>query len=474
VNDALVIALLVLFVYFTVYNLLTISLLAMSYGEIAWLVRGRQPRRSGLRPVSHRPGISVLVPAFNEQEVVITTVSALLEQDYAPLEVVVVDDGSTDATFDRLDAAFDLVSLPIGTGLALQTAALESLHVARRAPGLRVVRKANGGRADALNAGLSIARHELVAVTDADSLLEPDALIKALRPFEEHPDECLAVGGSIRVANRSRISRGRVEVARIGRGVEAIQTLEYVRGFLGTRIAWSRLNGLLIVSGAFGLFRRETLIGVGGFLPSTMGEDMELTVRLHHRLRPGWPGACVLYAADAICWTQAPSRLSGLRGQRVRWQVGLLDTVALHAAMLGRARYGASGILALPYLAFFEAISPILELAGWTLAIVLLIVDVSAWPWAAAMLLVTVLFGQVQTMMALLVQETAFHGYSRRDLTRMLGWGLLECIWYRPLLAIWRTSATIGLALGRRPGWGEIPREALEEAPPGALMPLTR
>jgi cellulose synthase/poly-beta-1,6-N-acetylglucosamine synthase-like glycosyltransferase len=351
VNDALVIALLVLFVYFTVYNLLTISLLAMSYGEMAWLVRGRQPRRSGLRPLSHRPGISVLVPAFNEQEVVVTTVSALLEQDYAPLEVVVVDDGSTDATFDRLDAAFDLVSIPIGTGLALQTAAPESLHVARRAPGLRVVRKANGGRADALNAGLSIARHELVAVTDADSLLEPDALIKALRPFEEHPDECLAVGGSIRVANRSRISHGRVEVARIGRGVEAMQTLEYVRGFLGTRIAWSRLNGLLIVSGAFGLFRRETLIGVGGFLPSTMGEDMELTVRLHHRLRPGWPGARVLYAADAISWTQAPSRLSGLRGQRVRWQVGLLETVALHAAMLGRARYGASGMLALPYLA---------------------------------------------------------------------------------------------------------------------------
>jgi cellulose synthase/poly-beta-1,6-N-acetylglucosamine synthase-like glycosyltransferase len=206
-----------------------------------------------------------------------------------------------------------------------------------------------------------------------------------------------------------------------------------------------------------------------------MGEDMELTVRLHHQLRPGWPDACVLYAADAICWTQAPSALSDLRGQRIRWQVGLLETIRLHAAMLARpSRYGAAGLLALPYLAFFEAISPIVELAGWTLAIVLLAVDVTTWPWAAAMLLVTVLFGQVQTMMALLVQETAFHGYSRRDLTRMLGWGLLEIFWYHPLLAIWRTSGTIRLALGRRPGWGEIPREALEEAPSGALTPLTR
>jgi cellulose synthase/poly-beta-1,6-N-acetylglucosamine synthase-like glycosyltransferase len=474
VTDALVIASLVFFVYFAVYNLLTIGLLAMSYGEIAWLVRGRQPRRSGLRPRSRRPGISVLVPAYNEQEVVVTTVSAILQQDYAPLEVVVIDDGSTDATFDRLDAAFELVSIPIGTGLPLQTAALEGLYVARRAPGLRVVRKANGGRADALNVGLGIARHELVAVTDADSLLEPDALILALRPFEEQPDACLAVGGSIRVANRSRISHGRVQVARIGGGVEAMQTLEYVRGFLGTRIAWSRLNGLLIISGAFGLFRRETLIAVGGFLPSTMGEDMELTVRLHHRLRPDWPEACVLYAADAICWTQAPSGLSGLRSQRMRWQVGLLETLALHREMLGRARYGASGLLALPYLVFFEAVSPVVELTCWALALVLVIVDPSAWPWAAGILLVTLLFVQVQTMLALLVQETAFHGYSRRDLTRMLAWGLLECFWYHPLLAIWRTSGTIRLALGRRPGWGEIPREALEEAPAAGLTPLTR
>ena len=473
-TEPLGIASLVLFVYLTAYNLVTLSLLAMSYVEVAWLVRGRQPSRTGMRPLSHRPGISVLVPAFNEQEVVVTTVSALLEQDYAPLEIVIIDDGSTDATFDRLDAAFDLVSIPIGTGLALQSAALESLHVARRAPALRVVRKPNGGRADALNAGLGIARHELVAVTDADSLLEPDALIKALRPFEEQPDECLAVGGSIRVANRSRISHGRVEVARIGAGIEAIQTLEYVRGFLGARIAWSRLNGLLIVSGAFGLFRRETLIGMGGFLTNSMGEDLELTVRLHHRLRPGSPDACVRYAADAICWTQAPNALSGLHGQRVRWQVGLLETVAQHAAMLGRKRYGASGLLALPYLAVFEALAPIVALATWTLAIVLLIVDVAAWPWAATTLLVSVLFGQIQTMMALLIQETAFHTYSRRDLTRMLGWALLECLWYHPLLAIWRTSGTVRLAVGRRPGWGEIPREALDDAPPAALAPLTR
>jgi cellulose synthase/poly-beta-1,6-N-acetylglucosamine synthase-like glycosyltransferase len=474
VTDALVIASLLVAAYFAVFNLLTLILLGMSYGETAWLVRGRQPRRGGLRPVARRPGISVVVPAYNEEDIVVTTASALLEQDYAPLEVVVVDDGSTDATFERLHAAFDLVELPVGSGLPLQAAPLRSLHMSRHALGLRVVRKANGGRADALNVGLGVARHELVAVTDADSLLEPDALIRALRPFEEHPDECLAVGGSIRVANRSRISHGHLDLPRIGRGVEAMQMLEYVRGFLGTRIAWSRLNGLAIVSGAFGLFRRETLIGLGGFQSGSLGEDMELTLRLHHRLRPGWLDARIVFAADAICWTQAPSTLSGLRGQRIRWQVGLLETVRAHAAMLGRRRYGATGILTMPYLALFEAIAPIFELGGYAISIILLIIEPSAWPWVASMLLVTVLFGQVQTMMALLVQETAFHGYSRRDLTRLIGWSLFECLWYHPLLAVWRTGGTVRLLIGRRPGWGEIPRQSLGDAPLDAVSPLTR
>jgi cellulose synthase/poly-beta-1,6-N-acetylglucosamine synthase-like glycosyltransferase len=472
-TDALVITSFVVFTYFALFNLFTLGLLAVSFREITSLVRGKQPQR-GLRPPALRPGITVVVPAYNEQEVVVTTVSALLQHDYAPLEVVVVDDGSTDATFDRLDAAFDLVELPIGSGFPLPTAALRSLHVSRHAPGLRVVRKENGGRADALNAGLGVARHELVAITDADSVLHPDALIRALRPFEEHPDECVAVGGTIRVANRSRFSRGRVEVPRIGAGIEAMQTLEYMRGFLGTRVAWSRLNGLLIVSGAFGLFRREALIGVGGFLPSTMGEDMEATMRLHHRLRSRWPGVRIAYAPDAICWTQAPSTLSALRGQRVRWQVGLLESVRLHSAMLGRRRYGAGGLLSMPYLALFEAISPIFELGGYAIAIVLLIVEPSAWPWVAAMLLVTVLFAQLQTMMALLVQENEFHVYSRWDLTRLLGWSLLECFWYHPLLVLWRTSGTVRLLIGRRPGWGQIPREALGEAHPEAVTPLTR
>lgn len=471
---ALEIAITVIFFFFVLYNLFTLALLALSYGEMSWLVRGRQPGRSGLRPLAQRPGVSVLVPAYNEEELVVSTVAVLLEQRYAPLEVVVVDDGSTDATFERLDAAFDLVALPLGGGLPLESARVRSVHASRVAPALRVVRKENGGRADALNAGLGIARHELVAITDADGILEPDAVARAQRPFEEHPDDCVAAGGTIRVVNASSVLDGRVVEPRVAwSGLAATQVIEYLRGFLGTRIAWSRLNGVALVSGAFGVFRRDTLLAAGGFLRSSLGEDLEVTVRLHHRLRPGWPTARVAFAPEAVCWTQAPDTLAGLRTQRVRWQVGLLETLRLHRGMTGRRRYGAVGMLALPY-AFLEAFSAIVEVVGYALAITLVVLEPSRWPYLVAFFCVTVLFGQLQSLMALLVEETGFRRYGRAGMTRLLGWSLLECIWYRPLLALWRTGATLSLLLGRRPGWGTIPRRAIAEAPAESMVPLTR
>ena len=471
---ALQIVMVVVFAYFVLYNLFTLTLLALSYGEMSWLVRGRQPGRGGLRPLSQRPGVSILVPAYNEEKLVVSTVGALLEQDYAPLEVVVVDDGSTDATFERLDAAFDLVALPLGGALPLESARVRSVHASRVAPALRVVRKENGGRADALNAGLGVVRHELVAVLDADGILEPDAVARALRPFEEHPDDCLAAAGNIRVVNASSVGDGRVVEPRVAwSGLAATQVIEYLRGFLGTRIAWSRLNGLVLVSGAFGLFRRDTLLAAGGFLRSSLGEDLEVTVRLHHELRPSRPTARIAFVPDAVCWTQAPDTLAGLRTQRVRWQVGLLETILLHRGMTGRRRFGALGILAFPY-AFLEAFAAIVEVLGYAVGITLVVLEPSRWPYLVAFFGVTVLFGQLQSMMALLVEETGFRRYGRAGMTRLLGWSLLECFWYRPLLALWRTWATISLLFGRRPGWGTIPRRAIAEAPAESMVPLTR
>jgi cellulose synthase/poly-beta-1,6-N-acetylglucosamine synthase-like glycosyltransferase len=286
----------------------------------------------------------------------------------------------------------------------------------------------------------------------------------------------MAVGGGIRVANGSRIVAGRVVTPGVGwRGVGATQVLEYLRGFYATRIAWSEMNGLLIISGAFGVFRRDLLVALGGFSSATLGEDMEMTMRIHHILRPQWKEAHVEFAPDAVCWTEAPGTMGGLRNQRVRWHAGLLDNLRLHWGMFGRARFGAAGTIAMPYLVLFEALEPIVEVVGFAIVIALLIQDSVNWTYLVAFFLVAVLTGQVLSTTSLLIEEIGFRRYGALDLARLTIWGLVEALWFRPALAWWRLKATVLALIGRRPGWGTIPRgEAILERPADVVPPLTR
>jgi cellulose synthase/poly-beta-1,6-N-acetylglucosamine synthase-like glycosyltransferase len=360
--------------------------------------------------------------------------------------------------------------------LALETAPVRSVHISRSDPRLRVVHKENGGRSDAINAGISVARGELVVITDADSLLEPDAITRSIQPFEVHPDSCLAVGGGIRVANGSRIVGGRVVAPGVSwRGVGATQVLEYLRGFFATRIAWSELNGLLIISGAFGVFRRDLLVALGGFSRETLGEDMEMTMRIHHLLRPQWKDARVQFAPDAVCWTEAPGTLAGLRNQRVRWHAGLLDNLRMHWRMFGRPRFGAAGTIAMPYIVLFEALEPIVEVVGFAIVITLLVLNLVNWTYLVAFVLIALLTGQVLSTTALLIEEIGFRRYRALDLARLTAWGFVEALWFRPPLAWWRLRATMDALIGRRPSWGSIPRgEAILERPGEVVAPLTR
>jgi cellulose synthase/poly-beta-1,6-N-acetylglucosamine synthase-like glycosyltransferase len=391
--------------------------------------------------------------------------------------VIIADDGSRDETFARLDEAFDLVELPLRGSTALKTAPIRSVNISRTEPRLRVVHKDNGGRSDAINAGISVARGELVVVVDADSLLDREAVSRSIRPFEVHPDTCMAAGGGIRVANGSRIVGGRVVTPAVSgrRGVGATQVLEYLRGFFATRIAWSELNGLLIISGAFGMFRRDLLVALGGFSKSTLGEDMEMTMRIHHVLRPQWREARVDFVPDAICWTEAPGTMRGLRTQRIRWHTGLLDNLRMHRRMLGRPRFGAAGTFAMPYLVLFEALEPLVEVVGFAIVITLLILNAENWTYLVAFFLIALLTGELMSATALLIEEIGFTRYKAVDLLRLTGWGLIEALWFRPALAWWRLKATFLALIGRRPGWGTIPRgAAILEQPQQAVAPLTR
>ncbi len=461
-----------IFVYFVVYSVSTFALIVLSLVEasLAKIDRGElfsPPVR--LR----RPGISLIAPAYNTAPLIVANAHSLLASDYEPLEVVIVDDGSEDGTTSALVRAFDLIVLPDGDRLQIPTAPVEQIYVSRSDPRLRVVRKANGGRSDAINAGINVARNELVAIVDADTLLEADALKRIGEVFALDPDDVVAVGGTVRIANGTVIQDNVVTRPRVSHsGVEATQTAEYLRFFLGSRIAWSRLNGLLIISGAFGVFRRDLLRSAGGLSKVTLGEDMEVVMRLHHQLRPTRPQTRIAYAADATAWTEIPTRLAPLRGQRIRWHVGLLENLRIHRQMICRRKYGAVGLLALPYTLAFDVLGPLLQVAGYGILIVLLVLHQISWWYAAAFFLVTILIGQLQTAGALLIEEVGFRRYRNRDLMLLGGWSLLELLWYRPLTALWRVWATLLVIVGRRPGWGSIPRgAAFREEPEAELVP---
>ena len=447
-----------IFVFFLIYAVATLALIVLSLLDTALI---KIERGEVFTPPTRlrRPGISLVVPAYEMEPLIIASVESFLAADYEPFEVVVVDDGSTDGTREALVRAFDLIDLPVGDRFRIPTAPITHIYVSRRDPRLRVVCKENGGRSDAINAGLNVARRQLVAFTDADSLLERDALKRVGEVFAADPDHVVAVGGTIMVANGAVVENGMVTQARVSTsGVEATQVGEYLRGFLGSRIAWSRLNGLLIISGAFGVFRCDLVRDAGGFSHRTLGEDMELVLRLHHELRPAHPRTRVAYAADANVWTEVPPALGPLRGQRVRWHVGLLDNLRLHRGMILRRRFGAVGLLALPYSILFEVLGPLLQVAGLAILALMIALGLATWWYVAAFVVLAILVGQLQTAGAILIEEVGFGRYRTRDLMLLAGWCLLETLWYRPLTAAWRVWATVLALLGRRPGWGSIPR----------------
>ena len=466
-----------IFFFFVVYTISTFALIALSLVETSQVKVERGELFSP--PIRlRRPGISLVAPAYNTEPLIVANARSLLASDYEPLEVVIVDDGSEDGTTAALAKAFDLIELPVGDRLLIPTAPVTHLWVSRADPRLLVLQKENGGRSDAVNAGVNIARNELVAIIDADTLLEADALKRIGEVFAADPDDVVGVGGTIRIANGAIIDKHAVTQPRVSHsGTEASQTGEYLRGFLGGRIAWSRINGLLIISGAFGVFHRDVLRSSGGLSKETLGEDMELVLRLHHQLRPSRPQTRVAYAADATAWTEVPSGLGPLRGQRIRWHVGLLDNLRLHRQMIGRRRFGAVGLLALPYTIAFEVLGPLLQVAGYAILIALIALDQVSWNYVAAFVVVTLLVGQAQTAGAILIEEVGFRRYRNRDLMMLAGWSLLELFWYRPLTALWRVWATLLVAFGRRPSWGSIPRGAAfgDEAEPELVTaPLPR
>jgi cellulose synthase/poly-beta-1,6-N-acetylglucosamine synthase-like glycosyltransferase len=455
--------------YFVLLNTGYLGLVLLGSADLTRHVR-RIPF-AGLTEMYRSPltrPVSVLLPAYNEAAGVIDSVRAMLSLRYPEFEVVMIDDGSTDDTFARLREEFDLVEVPRVVPDEVPTrGTVRSVHVPRlRRDPLVVVRKENGGKTDSLNVGLNLARYPLVCMVDADCVLDPYALLWAAKPFADDPLRVVATGGVIRVANGCTVLAGRVvDVQMPGRWLPRIQVVEYLRAFLLGRTGWSRLGGLVIISGAFGVFRRDMVIRVGGLTYDCVGEDAELVVRLHRRLREEHDRYRVVFLGEPVAWSEAPGTLRTLGRQRSRWQRGLAETLVLHRKMIGNPRYRQVGLITLPFYVVFELLGPVVELAGLVLiplGIVFGAVDLTfLWQF----LLLAYVYATLVTITSLLAEELALHRFNRlRDIGVGVIAAVLENIGYRQFTA-WARLHGFWAALRREPTrWGEMPRTGFDRA----------
>lgn len=357
-----------MFVYFLLINSSYLLLIVMATLDFSSSIR-RRPY-AGYDDAATSPltqPVSLVMPAYREEVGIVASVRTMLALRYPEFELVVVVDGDPDPTLDVLIDAFDLIEVPCHA----EEEVFVAEHARRlylpsdgRTP-LRVVVKKNSGRADSANVGINFARYPLVALVDADSILDPDALLMVSKPFADDPERVVATGGAVRVVNGCRVVGGRVVDVRMPGGwLARIQVVEYLRAFMLGRAGFSRMRSLILISGAFGLFRRDVMVAVGGLNHRSIGEDFDLVMRIHREMRRRRADYRLVYVPEATLWTEVPVTLRVLGNQRRRWHRGLWEVLVETRDMVLKPRYGRVGAAALPFYWLFELIAPLLELGG--------------------------------------------------------------------------------------------------------------
>ncbi|TKB87661.1 MAG: glycosyltransferase family 2 protein [Nitrospira sp.] len=407
------------------------------------------------------PQITLLVPAFNEEATIATTVKSLLQLSYSEFEIVVINDGSKDKTLDVLIKEFGLIPFPESYDARLATKPIRTIYHAPAQPNLRVVDKDNGGKADSLNAGINISLYPLFCCIDADSILQRDSLRLAAQPFLDDP-HTIACGGTVRVANGCEVKNGFLTKVGLPTNILALfQIVEYLRAFLFGRLGWSPINAMLIISGAFGLFHKDTVIGIGGYRHDTIGEDMELVVRLHRHMRLAGKPYRITFAPDPVCWTEAPEDLTTLKNQRIRWQRGLCESLTKNLDLLCHPKGGAVGWLAFPFMALFEWLGPAIEVFGYlfvTAGFILGFISFNVW---FVLLLAAISLGILLSVSAFFLEEMSFHVYPKPQHVLLLLLGaILENFGYRQLNSLWKLIGLYRWMVGKKATWGAMTRNA--------------
>lgn len=403
--------------------------------------------------------ISVIVPAYNESLTIVDNVWGFLNIDYPEYEIIVVNDGSSDDSLNVLKKAFRLIPIEHTYSKSLNTEPIRQVYYSLDHPQLMVVDKENGGKADAINTGINVSRYPLFCVVDADSILEKNALKQICLPFIESQEEIVAVGGIIRIINGCTIGNGQVKTVGIPSNHWArLQTIEYLRAFLFGRVIWSEINSLLIIAGAFSVFKKTAVVEVGGFLTNTVGEDMEITVHLHRYRYEHNKKWSLKFIPNPVCWTQAPEDIGTLKKQRNRWHRGLAETLWRHRRMFFNPKYGRVGLLGMPYFVFAELLSPIFELVGLILIPILYFGDkLNIW-YVLVNFGVLFLYSQIISATALLLEEFSYQRYkSLKELLLLFSFSFLEGLYFRFMNSWWKFQAFFEFR-SKKHSWGEMQR----------------
>jgi len=416
------------------------------------------------------PSISIIAPAYNESLNIIENVRSLLSLHYANYDVIIVNDGSKDDSLEKLIKAYNLVQVDFLINEQILTQPLRKGIYKSTNPAfekLIVVDKENGGKADALNMGLNISANKYVACIDVDCLLIEDALLKLIKPFLESIDKkVIAAGGVIRIANSCIIEQGKLlDINLPKKMLEKGQILEYLRAFLLGRMAWSRLNGLLVISGAFGLFDKKIAIGVGGYDTNTVGEDMEIIVRMRRYMEENKLKYRVAYIPDPLCWTEAPDNYKTFISQRNRWTRGTIETLRKHRKVGFNRKYNSMGILSYPYWFLFERMAPIVEVLGLIYFGYLIFNNEVGWDYIIGFIILAYLFTVLFSILAIISEELTYHQYKKKGTGfKMIMIAFLEPFVVHPFILYAAILGNKDYYFNKKKKWGAMTRKGMNKA----------
>ncbi|RID84718.1 glycosyltransferase family 2 protein [Mesobacillus zeae] len=408
--------------------------------------------------------VSIIVPAFNEEAGIIQSVRSLLSINYSTFEIVVVNDGSTDSTLEKMVDQYEMREIQKVIRKQVDSKPVKKVYQSARLPHLFLIDKENGGKADALNAGLNFSNYPYVCSLDGDSVLERDAFVKVMKPIIDSNEEVIASGGSIRIANGCKIKDGNIiSIGLSDNPLVIMQVIEYLRAFLMGRIGLSRHNLLLIISGAFGVFSKYWVIEAGGYKTDTVGEDMELVVRIHRLIRDRGVKKSIVYVPDPVCWTEVPDSIKFLGRQRRRWHRGLFESLWAHRRLTFNYKYGSIGLISFPYFWIVEFFGPIVELLGYLYVLVSIFLGGIYLEFAILIFLLSCLYGSLFSALAILLEEWSLRKYPTiKDLAKLFLYSLTETIWYRPMTVFWRCQG-IWQMVRRDRSWGEMKRKGVSQ-----------